>query len=76
MFGGRFFRLFGSIRLQRAAADQLQQLILVGHSDIVIAICADGEIGVANPLDKNKKGNTFFGHRRSFPLNTKGDAAR
>ena len=36
MFGRRFFRLFGSIRLQHAAADQLQQLILVGHSDIVV----------------------------------------
>ena len=58
MFGRRCFRLFGSIRLQHAAADQLQQLIFVGHGDIVVAICADGEIGVANPL-KVKMGIRF-----------------
>lgn len=41
------------------AADQLQQLVLVSHGDIVVAICADGEIGVANPLGKGKMGVRF-----------------
>ena len=62
--------------MKKACLAIILMFILVGHSDIVVAICADGEIGVANPPDKGKNGSTFFGHRRSFPLNTKGDAAR